>query len=185
MDTFKHFEAGAYTVYFPTLAVLKVFAYYQTSIRHQLLKSGEQPQCIIVTLTLVSQQPQARPAVLINRSSHFRHNEMGNINTACQMSNYSKRNVRVYITEKALELDSFIDSHPGEDDKIVKFTFKKDVKDVKYVRVPVSQTQEVHWDANHFLSVFVEDENDENIYSKQIIHNMALSAPITVLLYDV
>lgn len=107
---------------------------------------------------------------------------MGNINTACQMSNYSKRNVRVFITEKTLELDGFIDSQPEGDDKIVKFIFKKDVK---CVRVLVSQTQEVPWDANHFLSVFVEDENDENIYSKQIIHNMALSAPITVLLYDV
>ncbi|KAL7376682.1 hypothetical protein ABVT39_013474 [Epinephelus coioides] len=114
---------------------------------------------------------------------------MGNLNSACQMSNYSKRNVRVFVTEKALEIDAFIASQSGGNDKISsvlpggkKFSFRKDIQ---CVRVLASQTQEVPWEAQHFLSVFVEDEDDENICSKQIIHNMALSSPVTVLLYDV
>ncbi|KAK9532315.1 hypothetical protein VZT92_009704 [Zoarces viviparus] len=115
---------------------------------------------------------------------------MGNmINTTCQMSNYSKRNVRVFVMEKALELDAFIASQSGGQDKISpvlpggkKFSFRKDVE---CVRVLASQTQQVPWDAGRFVSVFVEDEDDESICSKQIMHNMALSAPVTVLLYDV
>lgn len=109
---------------------------------------------------------------------------MGNNSSACQMSNYSKRNVRVFITEKAQEIDAFIASaQSGEDQsENKKFAFRKDVS---CVRVPASQTQEVPWEPERFLSVFVEDEDDENICSKQILLNMALSAPITVLLYDV
>ena len=110
---------------------------------------------------------------------------MGNA-TACQVSNYSKRNVRVFIAEKALEVDAFIasesegaESKPPEDKK---FTFKTDVKSI---RVLASKTQEVPWEAHHFLSAFVEGEDDEKICSKQILLNMELSAPITVLLYDV
>lgn len=119
-------------------------------------------------------------------------NKMGNANTACQMSNYSSRNVRVFVTEKALEIDAFVTSQSGAEDESWKrssvlpgdrkFSFRKDAS---CVRVLASQTQEVPWDADHFLSVFVEDEDDENICSKQIMHNMALSAPVTVLLYDV
>lgn len=109
------------------------------------------------------------------------------------MSNYSKRNVRVFVTDKAVEIDAFITSQSGGDDKTLKslksvlpgdkkFNFKKVTN---CVRVLASQTQEVPWEPQHFLSIFVEDEDDENICSKQIIHNMALSAPVTVLLYDV
>lgn len=118
---------------------------------------------------------------------------MGNINTACQLSNYSKRNMRIYIMEKEEEIDAFITSQVvaanDVDDHSLsglpggkKFTFRKDVS---CLRVLASQTQEVPWEPQRFLSVFVEDEEDENICSKQLVHNMALSAPITVLLYDV
>lgn len=114
---------------------------------------------------------------------------MGNTNTSYQLSNYSKRNVRVFVTEKAVELDAFIVSESGPIDKLAsvlpldkKFTFKKDVK---CIRVLASQTQEVPWEADHYASIFVEGDDDENICSRQIIHNMALSAPVTVLLYDV
>lgn len=146
----------------------------------------EEYHCLFILL-----QHQARPAVLPSHSSPIRHNNMGNlINTgACQLSNNSKRNVRVFVTEKALEMDAFIASQSGGNEKISsvlpggkKFIFRKDVKSV---RVLASKTEEVPWVANHFLSVFVEDEDDENICSKKIIHNMALSAPGTVLLYDV
>ncbi|XP_077945006.1 uncharacterized protein LOC144388309 [Gasterosteus aculeatus] len=114
---------------------------------------------------------------------------MGNLmNTACQMSNYSKRNVRVYVTEKALPLDAFIAPlaggeqtvpavHPGDK----KFSFRAEVE---CVRVLASQTQQVPWEARRFVSVFVEDADDEAICSKQIMHNMEPSAPVTVLLYD-
>lgn len=117
---------------------------------------------------------------------------MGNLPTACQLSNYSKRNVRVYVTEKALEIDAFIMSQPGEEGTIgktwselpgdKKFHFREDVK---CIRVLASETKEVPWEAQQILSVFVEDGDDEKICSKQIIHNMSLSAPVTVLLYDV
>ncbi|MEQ2293327.1 hypothetical protein AMECASPLE_032195 [Ameca splendens] len=116
---------------------------------------------------------------------------MGNTSTACQMSNYSKRNVRVFIMEKAQEIDAFITSQSdqGDDEKSpselpgsIKFSFRMDIS---CVRVLALQTQEVPWEPERFLSVFVEDEEDENICSKQIIHNMSLSAPVTVLLYDV
>lgn len=107
------------------------------------------------------------------------------------MSNYSKRNVRVFIMEKAEEIDAFITSQSGDGDDgkslcappgAKKFVFRKDVS---CVRVLASQTQEVPWELERFLSLFVEDEEDENVCSKQIIHNMSLSAPVTVLLYDV
>ncbi|KAM7392521.1 hypothetical protein PAMA_007572 [Pampus argenteus] len=110
---------------------------------------------------------------------------MGNINNSCQMSNYSKRNVRVFVADKALEIDAFIASEPGDKStppEGKKFSFKSDIK---CIRVLASQTQEVPWEAHHFLSVFVESEDNENICSKQILHNMALSSPVTVLLYDV
>lgn len=116
---------------------------------------------------------------------------MGNTNTTtCQMSNYSRRNVRVFLRSKALEMDAFIMSQSGADEKKSesvppadkKFTFRKDAV---CIRVLASQTQAVPWDPQHFLSVFVEDEDDENICDKMIINNMALSAPVTVLLYDV
>lgn len=114
---------------------------------------------------------------------------MGNTSTACQMSNYSKRSLRVFVTEMALEIDAFITSQSGCDDRSSsllpgdrKFIFRTDTK---CVRVLASETQEVPWLAHHFLSIFVEDEDDENICSKHIVHNVVLSAPITVLLYDV
>ncbi|KAI3362123.1 hypothetical protein L3Q82_012449 [Scortum barcoo] len=108
---------------------------------------------------------------------------MGNTNTASQLSNYSKRNVRVFVTEKAAEIDAFIASQSGADDESLrnfqsvltggkKFSFKKDIE---CVRVLASQTQEVPWEPQRFLSIFVEDEDDENICSKQMIHNMTPS----------
>ncbi|CAG5867599.1 unnamed protein product [Menidia menidia] len=113
---------------------------------------------------------------------------MGNTSSACQMSNYSRRNVRAFITEEAQQIDAFItsqtDAHkslpalPG----VKKFSFRKEIS---CVRVLASQTQEVPWEPRRFLSVFVEDEDDENVCCKQIMLNMALSAPVTVLLYDV
>ncbi|XP_070408086.1 uncharacterized protein [Nothobranchius furzeri] len=142
------------------------------------------------------------------QSYQFFHN-MGNTSTACQMSNYSKRNVRVFVMEKAEEIYAFIttqaaaadgadgadaadaaDAADGADgadgEKSVapedkKFIFRKEFS---FLRVLASQTQEVPWE-QRFLSVFVEDDEDENVCSKQIIHNMALNAPITVFLYDV
>lgn len=96
--------------------------------------------------------------------------------------------------DKAEELEAFITSHAVAGNDEVQdqsssglpggktFTFKKHVN---WVRVLASQTQEIPWEPRHFLSVFVEDEDDENICSKQIILNMALRAPVTVLLYDV
>lgn len=113
---------------------------------------------------------------------------MGNISTACQLSNNSKRNIRVFITGKAVEIDAFIVSQSDDDaDKettpsVVKFTFKKDID---CIRVLASETKEVPWSPQHFLSVLVEDEDDEKICSKQIILSKALSAPVAVLLYDV
>ena len=118
---------------------------------------------------------------------------MGNTNATFQMSNHSKRNVRVFVTEKALELDAFIAPQTAADDKSwkkslsvlpadKKFSFNKDAK---CVRVLASQTQPVPWEQDHFLSVFVEDEDDQNICSKQIMHNVALSVACPVLLYDV
>lgn len=132
-------------------------------------------------------------AVLTDHTCEIRRKKMGNISTACQMSNHSKRNVRVFITETAAEIDDFLVSQSDDDgsneEKIhpvfpggKKFTFKKDID---CVRVLASQTKEVPWAPEKFLSVYVEDEDDENICSKQIIQSMALSAPITVLLYDV
>lgn len=95
----------------------------------------------------------------------------------------------MFITEKAQEIDAFIASFQSDEDPSAsenpgdkKFAFRKDVS---CVRVPASQTQEVPWEPERFLSVFVEDEDDENVCSKQILLNMALSAPVTVLLYDV
>lgn len=117
---------------------------------------------------------------------------MGNLNASCQMTNNSKRNVRVFVTEKALELDAFIALQAGGDDKSwknlptlpgdKKFIFKKDTKSE---RVLASQSQQIPYVAEHFLSVFVEDEDDQEICSKQIMHNMKMSAPFSVLLYDV
>ncbi|CAJ1070408.1 unnamed protein product [Xyrichtys novacula] len=115
---------------------------------------------------------------------------MGNTNTTCQMSNYSKRNIRVYIREKALAMDAFITSESGADEEKSlsaspadkKFPFKKDEA---CIRVLASQTQDIPLGAQNFLSVFVEDEDDEKVCAKKIILNMALSAPVTVLLYDV
>lgn len=90
------------------------------------------------------------------------------------------------MADKSLEIDAFITSQSDGDNLMPpedkKFSFKSDIKSI---RVLASQTQEVPWDANQILSVFVEDEDDENICSKQILLNMALSAPVTVLLYDV
>ncbi|KAL6096584.1 uncharacterized protein ACO6RY_05878 [Pungitius sinensis] len=114
---------------------------------------------------------------------------MGNLmNTACQLSNYSKRNVRVYVTEKALPLDAFIAPQAGDEQAIPavlpgdkKFSFRPEVE---CVRVLASQTQQVPWEAPRLVSVFVEDADDETVCSKQIMHNMAPSAPVTVLLYD-
>eukprot|EP00064_Thunnus_orientalis_P020319 superscaffoldBa00005524_g20454 len=81
---------------------------------------------------------------------------MGNT-SACQVSNHSKRNVRVFIAEKALEMDAFIasesDGHESTPPEDKKFKFKSDIK---CIRVLASQTQEVPWEAHHFLSVFVE-----------------------------
>lgn len=141
-------------------------------------------QCLFFKL-----QPPTSSAVLGDRTGHVGHNKMGNSNTACQLSNYSKRNVRVFVTDKALEIDAFISSESGGDGTVSpvlpgdkKFSFRKDVD---CIRALASRTQEVPWEAQHFVSIFVEDEDDENICSKQIIHNMALSAPVTVLLYDV
>lgn len=119
--------------------------------------------------------------------------KMGNTNTSFQMSNHSKRNVRVFVTEKALEMDAFIAPQTAADDKSwkkslsvlpadKKFCFNKGAK---CVRVLASQTQPVPWEQDHFVSVFVEDEDDHNICSKQIMHNVALSVPCPVLLYDV
>ncbi|KAF0031726.1 hypothetical protein F2P81_016281 [Scophthalmus maximus] len=114
---------------------------------------------------------------------------MGNIHSACQMSNHSHRNVRVFITEKAVEIDGFVTSEPGGDDKISP-TLPEDKKscfktDINFIRVLASQTREVPWEAQHFVSIFVEDDDDQDICSRNIIHNMAMSAPVTVLLYDV
>lgn len=94
----------------------------------------------------------------------------------------------MFITEKAVEIDAFIVSQSGEDaDKemtpsMVKFTFKKDID---CIRVLASETKEVTWSPQHFLSVLVEDEDDEKICSKQIILSKALRARVAVLLYDV
>ena len=130
----------------------------------------------------------SKPAVLTSHTCHTINNSMGNTSTACQMSNYSKRNVRVFIMDKAQEIDAFITSQTDDDKSPSvlpggkKFSFRKDIS---CVRALASQTQEVPWESERFLSVFVEDEDDENICCKQIILNMALSAPVTVLLYDV
>ncbi|KAG8010538.1 hypothetical protein GBF38_009647 [Nibea albiflora] len=117
---------------------------------------------------------------------------MGNLNTTPQMTNKSRRNVRVFVTEQALELDAFIALQDGGDDKSwknlpklpgdKKFIFKKDIKSD---RVLASQNQQIPYVADHFLSVFVEDEDNQEICSKQIMHNMKLTAPFSVLLYDV
>ncbi|KAM3600404.1 uncharacterized protein V6R79_022871 [Siganus canaliculatus] len=117
---------------------------------------------------------------------------MGNTGTSCQMSNHSKRNVRVFYTDTSLELDAFIACQCEGDDgswKTMsalpadkKFSFKSNIPSI---RVLASQTQEVEWVADHFLSVFVENEGDEKLCSKQIMLNMQLGAPISVLLYDV
>ncbi|XP_074474778.1 lysosomal membrane ascorbate-dependent ferrireductase CYB561A3-like [Sebastes fasciatus] len=118
---------------------------------------------------------------------------MGNLTASCSVTNNSKRNVRVFVTDKSLEMDAFIASQSGGNDKITavlpggkKFIFRKEVK---HVRVLASQTQPVPLESNpinasHFVSVFVEDEEDENICSKQIMHNMPLSGAATLLLYD-
>ncbi|CAK6963595.1 unnamed protein product [Scomber scombrus] len=114
---------------------------------------------------------------------------MGNA-TACHVSNHSKRNVKVFVADKALELDAFIVSKTGDDHSTPpeekKFSFKNNVSsDIECVRVMASETKEVPWKPDHFLSVFVEDEDDEKICYKKILLNMSLSAPLTVLLYDV
>ncbi|GLD51711.1 uncharacterized protein AKAME5_000471200 [Lates japonicus] len=144
---------------------------------------------VLLGVCRLDSMPPASPAVLIHHTSHIRHSKMGNTNTACQMHNYSKRNVRVFVTDKTQEIDAFITSVSGSKDKILsvlpggkKFSFRKDIT---CIRVLASQKQEVPWEADHFVSIFVEDEDDENICSKQIIHNMPLTAPVTVLLYDV
>ncbi|CAB1445768.1 unnamed protein product [Pleuronectes platessa] len=114
---------------------------------------------------------------------------MGNVQTALQMSNYSNRNVRVFLTKESLEMNNFISSERGGYDKISsplpqdeKFSFRKNME---CVRVLASQTREVPWESQHFVSLFVEDDDDEKICSRDIVLNMALSAPVTVLLYDV
>ncbi|KAG7499567.1 hypothetical protein JOB18_041913 [Solea senegalensis] len=135
-------------------------------------------------------KPPASPAVLTDHSRHVRRNKMGNLSMACQMSNHSSRTVRVFVTAKAQEIDSFLTSESGGGDDNIssalpgdkKFSFRKDIK---CIRVLASQTQEVPWEPLHFVSVFVEDEDDESVCSRQILHNMALTAPVTVLLYDV
>ncbi|KAK2888056.1 hypothetical protein Q8A73_019504 [Channa argus] len=114
---------------------------------------------------------------------------MGNTSTACQVTNYSKRNVRVFVTEKALEIDAVLTSESKGDEhgSSVLSTDKKFSfwKDADCIRVLASQTQEVKWEPQHFVSIFVEDEDDENICTKQIVHNMVPNAPVSVLLYDV
>lgn len=104
---------------------------------------------------------------------------MGNANAARQMSNYSKRSLRVFVTETALQIDALITSQSGRDDRSSsllpgdrQFSFRTDTKCVRVL-------------THHLLSVFVEDEGDENICSKHIVHDVVLSAPSTVLLCDV
>ncbi|KAM8742951.1 uncharacterized protein AB9X84_017429 isoform 1-T1 [Acanthopagrus schlegelii] len=133
-------------------------------------------------------------AAPLKRQQRQTTTKMGNANSPCQVLNHSKRNVRVFVTEKALEMDAFIAPQTAADDKSwkkslsvlpadKKFSFNKDAK---CVRVLASQTQPVPWEQDHFLSVFVEDEDDQNICSKQIMHNMALrTSPVVVLLYHV
>lgn len=111
-----------------------------------------------------------------NRGSHIRPDKMGNVNTTCQVSNYSKRNVRVFVTEKAVEAGAFIAR--GDDPSLQSSS-------AKCVRVLTSMTQEVVCPTDHFLSIFVEDEDDGNNFSRQIIQNMMPSDPVTVLIYDI
>lgn len=93
----------------------------------------------------------------------------------------------MFVTEKPLEIEAIITSEAEEPSSSVlssdkKFSFWKNIE---CVRVLASRSQEVKWEAQHYVSIFVEDEDDENICSKQVTHNVVLSAPVTVLLYDV
>ncbi|KAJ7988506.1 hypothetical protein DPEC_G00324270 [Dallia pectoralis] len=63
-----------------------------------------------------------------------------------------------------------------------KFNFRKDVQSV---RMLPWQSQELPWVENQYVTIFVEDENDENICSRQIVQCMALSSPVNLILFDV
>ncbi|KAI4816205.1 hypothetical protein KUCAC02_008542 [Chaenocephalus aceratus] len=134
-------------------------------------------------------QLQARRAALTNHISRITQNNMGNLlNSPCKMSNLSGRNIRLFITKESCEMDAFITSHSAGRPEDKRFLFRKDVDDTQVlvsIRVLASQTEEVPWEPHNFVSAFVEDENDMNICGKKIIHNMVLSAPLTVLVYDV
>ncbi|KAM9517415.1 uncharacterized protein ACWYII_044386 [Salvelinus alpinus] len=118
---------------------------------------------------------------------------MGNTNTASHLNNQSKMNIRAFLSNAKLEIDAFIVSNAatGSSDTLTKlqqqpggkkFNFRKDVQ---CVRVLALQSQELPWVDNKFISVFVEDENDENICSRQIVQCMALSSPVSFIVYDV
>lgn len=118
---------------------------------------------------------------------------MGSSSSSLQITNFSRRNVRVFVSENPLEIDRVIGLYSGGEETSPSwksfFTFPGEKKfsfrtDTQGVRVLASQTHEVAWKPEHFLSVFVEDEQDENICSKQIMHNMKPKAPTNVLLYD-
>lgn len=118
--------------------------------------------------------------------------EMGNVNTTSRLNNNSKRNIRVFVTKEALEIDAFIVARPVAGDVVSKikehvpgskkFNFREDMA---CIRVPATRSQEFPWEEHQFLSIFVEDEDDGKVCSKQIIQSMAITAPVTVLLYDV
>lgn len=112
---------------------------------------------------------------------------MGNSDSVCQVTNNSKRNVRVFLTDKPLAIDAIITSESKKDDHnpAVLSTDKKFSfwKDVSCTRVLASESREVKHD--HYMNIFVEDEDDENICSKQILHNVVASAPFNILIYDV
>ncbi|KAJ0057095.1 hypothetical protein NL108_002011 [Boleophthalmus pectinirostris] len=115
---------------------------------------------------------------------------MGNVTDSCQIINKSQFNVRVYVTETNLEMDAFVSTAnvPSDSAEAVaypggkKFIFRKEMK---CTRVQASQTLEVPWVRNHFVSVFVEDDDDEEICYKQLIQNMTLPSPMCVLVYNV
>lgn len=99
-------------------------------------------------------------------------------------------NLWVYVTEKALDMVAFVPSQEVLSNTAEAAAFPEDKrfifrKDLKCTYVLPSQMQEVPWVHNHFLSVFVEDEDGREICCKQLMHNMPLSTAITVLVYNV
>ena len=74
------------------------------------------------------------------------------------------------------------EQQPPPDDGAPKFRFRKDVP---CIRVLPDQCHELPWELNQFLTVFVEDKDEQEVFSKQIIPSLAVPSPVIIFLYDV